>query len=91
MLHVFLLVDKKLDLGAPKVSNMEARGVQNRGLGHQQRGLKTWWFSAPEKVTKMTSKCLPFGDPGPTMDGPGGGLGALGGAQTGPMCHFNKF
>ena len=28
MLHVFLLVDKQLDLGAPKVTKMEGRGTQ---------------------------------------------------------------
>ena len=44
-----------------KVTKMEGRGSQNRGMGHQKRGLKTWWFFDSEKVTKMSSKWLPFG------------------------------
>ena len=102
MLHVFLLVDKKLDLGAPTVTKMEPRGVQNRGLGHQKRGLKTLWFSAPEKVTKMNPNASLLETLGRVWMDQGGGHWEPSGAPKQDPCviltnfdqhitHFNVY
>ena len=44
----------------------------------------------PEKITKMNSKWLPFGDLGPTMVGPGGAWEPSGVPKQDPCVIFTK-
>ena len=67
-----------------KAPNIGPQGLPSRCSERSKIGNKNNRILEPEKVTKMSSKWLPFGDLGPTMDG----SGALWGAQAGPMCDF---
>ena len=64
-----------------KAPNIGPQGLPSRCSERSKIGNKNNRILEPEKVTKMSSKWLPFGDLGPNMVSSGGGLGALWGAH----------
>ena len=83
---IFFIVSNHVQLFYRKSSQHRTPRAPKSCSERSKIGNKNNRILEPEKVTKMSSKWLPFGDLGPTMDG----SGALWGAQAGPMCDFYK-